>query len=223
MAAEGELKLLGFWASPYICRVKLALHLKGLSYDYVEEDLFNNKSELLLSSNPVHAKVPVLIHNGKPICESQVIVQYIDEVFPDAGVTLLPADPQGRAVARFWAAYIDDKLLPPWVHAYRAKTDEEKAERMRQTLAVVDVLETAMKECSKGKPFFGGDTVGYLDVALGALLSWLHGTEELCGANARSWTPPRPQYCRRGRSASASSMQPTRRCRTSAGWSSFAR
>jgi glutathione S-transferase len=110
MAAEDELKLLGFWASPYVCRVKLALHLKGLIYDYVKEDVFTNKSELLLSCNPVHAKVPVLIHNGKPICESQVIVQYIDEVFPDAGVTLLPADPHDRAAARFWAAYIDDKV-----------------------------------------------------------------------------------------------------------------
>ena len=73
------------------------------------------------------------------------------------------------------------QLLPPWVHAYRGKTDEEKAERMKQTLAVVDALETAMEECSKGNAFFGGDTVGYVDVALGGLLSWLHGTEELCG------------------------------------------
>jgi glutathione S-transferase len=116
MAGGGdELKLLGMWASPFALRAKLALSFKGLSYDYVEEDL-KNKSELLLSSNPVHKKVPVLIHNGKPICESQVIVQYIDEVFPDAGVTLLPADPHDRAVARFWASYIDEKVVTMIVH-----------------------------------------------------------------------------------------------------------
>uniref|UniRef100_A0A0E0R1M9 glutathione transferase n=1 Tax=Oryza rufipogon TaxID=4529 RepID=A0A0E0R1M9_ORYRU len=171
MAGGGdELKLLGMWASPFALRAKLALSFKGLSYDYVEEDL-KNKSELLLSSNPVHKKVPVLIHNGKPICESQVIVQYIDEVFPDAGVTLLPADPHDRAVARFWASYIDEK------------TEEEKAEAVKQTFAVVEKLEGALSECSKGKPFFGGDTVGYVDVVLGGFVAWVHAIEEVFGLN----------------------------------------
>ena len=104
---DGELKLLGMWASPFVLRVKLALSFKGLSYQYVEEDL-KNKSDLLLSSNPVHKKVPVLIHNGKPICESLVILQYVDELF--AGRSILPTDPYERATARFWAAYAGDKV-----------------------------------------------------------------------------------------------------------------
>uniref|UniRef100_A0A0E0R1M7 glutathione transferase n=1 Tax=Oryza rufipogon TaxID=4529 RepID=A0A0E0R1M7_ORYRU len=183
MAGGGdELKLLGMWASPFALRAKLALSFKGLSYDYVEED-FKNKSDLLLSSNPVHKKVPVLIHNGKPICESQVIVQYIDEVFPDAGVTLLPADPHDRAVARFWAAYIDEKLFSAWILVFRSKTEEEKAEAVKQTFAVVEKLEGALSECSKGKPFFGGDTVGYVDVVLGGFVAWVHAIEEVFGLN----------------------------------------
>ncbi|GJN19966.1 hypothetical protein PR202_gb07286 [Eleusine coracana subsp. coracana] len=103
--SNGKLKLLGHKGSPFVTRVKLALGLKGISYDYVEEDIFSKKSDLLLRSNPVHKAVPVLIHNGKPICESQVIVQYIDEVFVGTGPSLLPADPYDRAVARFWVAY----------------------------------------------------------------------------------------------------------------------
>ncbi|EAY79295.1 hypothetical protein EE612_052408 [Oryza sativa] len=181
MAGGGdELKLLGMWASPFALRAKLALSFKGLSYEYVEEDL-KNKSELLLSSNPVHKKVPVLIHNGKPVCESQVIVQYIDEAFPDAGVPLLPSDPYDRAVARFWAAYIDDKLLKSWLQASMCKTEQEKAAAMKETFAAVANLEAAFKECSKGKPFFGGDAVGYVDVTLGAVIGFVRVGEALHG------------------------------------------
>jgi glutathione S-transferase len=106
-----DLKLLGAWASPFVIRVKLALKFKGLSYENIEEeDLYNRKSELLLKSNPVHQKVPVLIHNSKPICESQIIVQYIDETFSTTGPSLLPTDSYERARSRFWASYIDDKV-----------------------------------------------------------------------------------------------------------------
>ncbi|XP_037432557.1 probable glutathione S-transferase GSTU6 [Triticum dicoccoides] len=180
MAGEDELKLLGTWASPWVSRVKLALHLKGLSYENVEQDL-DDKRDLLLTSNPVHKKVPVLIHNGKPICESVVILEYIDEAYGTTGPSLLPTDPYERAIARFWVDYIDQKLVIPWKVAFTANGEEEKTEGMKQMLAVVQTLEGALKECSKGKPFFGGDSVGYVDIALGSLLAFLQGTEELCG------------------------------------------
>ena len=92
------MKLLGTWYSVWACRVRIALHLKDLSYGYIEEDL-ENKSDLLLASNPVHKKVPVLIHGGKTISESRVIVQYVDEAFAGNGSPLLPADPHERATA----------------------------------------------------------------------------------------------------------------------------
>ncbi|CAM0904662.1 unnamed protein product [Alopecurus aequalis] len=181
MAAGDDLKLLGLWASPFVTRVKLALSFKGLSFKDVEEDL-GNKSELLLSSNPVHKKVPVLLHSGKPICESVVIVQYIDEAFAGTGPSFLSSDPHERAVARFWATYIDDKLVAPWRQSFRGKTEEEKSEGIKHTFAAVETLEGALRDCSKGEGYFGGESVGLVDLSLGSLLSWLKATEVISGA-----------------------------------------
>ena len=108
-AEASELKVLGAWASPFVLRVRVALHLKGLDYEYVEVDLAD-KGEQLLASNPVHKKVPVLLHGGKPVCESLLILEYLDDAFPGAGPAVLPAGPYDRAVARFWAAYVDGKV-----------------------------------------------------------------------------------------------------------------
>ena len=109
MAEESSVKLHGMWASPFVLRVKLGLQIKGIKYDYIEEDL-DNKSELLLQYNPVYKKVPVLVHNGRPISESSVILEYIDEAWP-AAPYLLPKDPYEKAKHRFWAAYFQQVKL----------------------------------------------------------------------------------------------------------------
>lgn len=110
MASNGllnGLKLYGSWASPYTHRVQLALKLKGLEFEYIEEDLTNKSSSLLLH-NPIYKKVPVLLHGDHSIVESVIILQYIDETWTDN--SLLPSDPYERALVRFWCYFIDDKV-----------------------------------------------------------------------------------------------------------------
>ncbi|KAE8672164.1 Glutathione S-transferase U16 [Hibiscus syriacus] len=122
---ESNVKLIVSWPSPFMLRARIALHLKSIDYEYNEENLLEPKSELLLKINPLHQRVPVLVQDGKPIIESQAIVQYIDEVWLDAP-SILPSRPRQRANARIWIAYIDDKLVPALISAVIAETEDAK-------------------------------------------------------------------------------------------------
>ncbi|XP_061365231.1 glutathione S-transferase U18-like [Gastrolobium bilobum] len=176
--AKSEVKLVGKWSSPYVMRVKIALNIKSLKYENFEETMtLVPKSDLLLQSNPVYGKVPVLIHHDKPICESLVIVEYIDETW-STGPSILPSDSYDRAIARFWAAYIDDKWFPPMLNIITVEGEEERKPYFEMLEEVLERIEGAFGECSKGKPFFGGDRIGFLDIAFGSFLGWLSVIEQ---------------------------------------------
>ncbi|XP_021897289.1 probable glutathione S-transferase [Carica papaya] len=168
-----EVKLLGHKASPFTCRVIIALKMKGIPYDYIEEDT-SNKSPLLLKSNPVHKKIPVLIHNGKPIAESLVIVEYIDETWKQNPI--LHQDPYDRAMARFWAKYIDEKcMMTLWTAYWSEENGREKAVEEAN-----ECLRTMENEV-KGKRFFGGEKIGMVDIAACFFGLWVEVIQEIRG------------------------------------------
>ncbi|EOA36240.1 hypothetical protein CARUB_v10010208mg [Capsella rubella] len=177
MAAD-EVKLIGSWASVYVMRAMIALHLKSISYEFLQET-FGSKSELLLKSNPVHKKMPVLIHADKPVCESNIIVQYIDEAWNSSSQpSILPSHPYDKAIARFWAAYIDDKWFISLRSILTARGEADKKVAIAEVEERTELLEKAFVDCSKGKPFFNGtDHIGYLDIAFGSFLGWLRVVE----------------------------------------------
>jgi glutathione S-transferase len=174
--ADQEIKLIGVWGSPFSRRVEIALKMKGIVYEFLDEDL-KNKSPLLLKYNPVHKKVPVFVHNGKPIAESLVIVEYIDETFK-SGLPILPQDPYARAMARFWAKFIDDKCMPS-IWKIRSSQGDEQKKAVEEALENLKTLENELK----GNKFFGGDEIGFVDIAANFLGLWLGIVQEMMGVD----------------------------------------
>lgn len=152
-----EVILLDYDFSPFAMRVRISLKEKGIQFESKKEDLFH-KSPLLLEMNPVHKLVPVLIHNGKPICESLVIVQYIDEVWNDKS-PLLPADPLERARAKFWADYVD-KIYVAWRSVWLTKGEAQDTAK-KALREGYKVLEGELGD----KCYFGGSNFGMADIA----------------------------------------------------------
>ncbi|KAL1569927.1 glutathione transferase [Salvia divinorum] len=175
-------ELLGAWASPYSIRVQIALNLKSIPYEFTEEKFYtSNKSARLLEANPIHKKIPVLIHDSKPISESLIILQYIDEKWSCNGPSILPSDPYDRAMARFWAAYVDDKWFPAFKELEKASRDEDRGAIIERIHEGAMLLEETFVKCSKLKAYFGGDSLGYIDLVLGSYLGFIELTESATG------------------------------------------
>uniref|UniRef100_A0A2P2P0Y2 Glutathione S-transferase n=1 Tax=Rhizophora mucronata TaxID=61149 RepID=A0A2P2P0Y2_RHIMU len=170
--AQDQLTLLDCWPSPFAMRVKIALAEKGIEYEAKDQNLVD-KSPLLLEMNPVHKMIPVLVHNGKPICESLIILQYIDEAWPDKA-PLLPSDPHQRSQARFWADYMDKKI---YSNAKKVLWEKEgKQEAIKRDL--IEGLKTLEGELGE-KLYFDGETIGFVDVALVPIACWFYTIETL--------------------------------------------
>ncbi|KAK4267338.1 hypothetical protein QN277_024130 [Acacia crassicarpa] len=172
MAEQGEVVLLDEWLSMYGTRARIALAEKGIKYEFKEEHL-DNKSPLLLQMNPIHKKIPVLIHKGKPICESLIIVQYIDEVWNHTA-SLLPSDPYIKAQALFWADFVNKKVGDVGGRIWAGKK-EEREEAKKELIQSLKQLEETLGV----KNFFGGERFDFVDIALIPFYAWFYTFEEL--------------------------------------------
>ncbi|KAF1884828.1 hypothetical protein Lal_00028715 [Lupinus albus] len=168
-----EVVLLDFIMSTFGIRVRIALAEKGIEYEYKEQDLVNNKSALLLEMNPIYKKIPVLIHNGKPICESLIIVEYIDEVWKDKA-PLLPTDPYQRTQARFWAKFVDEKVHGVAFKIWTGKKGDHEAEK-KELIENLKYLENFLGD----KSYFGGENFGFVDIAMIPFYKWLSTYEKI--------------------------------------------
>ncbi|KAF0922136.1 hypothetical protein E2562_027757 [Oryza meyeriana var. granulata] len=186
-AQPKEAKLYGAWGSAHAAMARNALELKGVQYEYVEEDL-ERKSETLVRLNPVHGgKVPVLVVDGRPLAESLVILEYVDEVWPQAPRLLPPSSsPLARAAARFWARFFHGEVSPLSRPAVFAAREEERAEAVREMRARMAVMEAGLERdfpsaAGEDGPFLLGRMPGLLDVILGSCAAGTRAISALAG------------------------------------------
>ena len=99
---------------PYCARVRIALAEKELAWETVDVDL-SSRPQWLLDLNPPSGRVPVL-DDGFTLPESEVIMAYLDERYPEH--PLLPADPVERSRARLLVHRFDENLGSDY-YAYR--------------------------------------------------------------------------------------------------------
>ena len=110
---------------PYCARVRIVLAEKGIEHEAVAIDL-GDRPAWLYEKNPL-GKVPVIEEDTFVLAESSVIMEYLEERFPEPA--LLPADPAARALARM-EVFRFEKLLGDDYYAYRRREENCLEERL---------------------------------------------------------------------------------------------
>jgi glutathione S-transferase len=110
---------------PYCARVRIALAEKGIEYEPVAVDL-SNRPAWLYEKNPV-GRVPVLEEDTLVLPESVVIMEYLEERYPEPA--LLPADAAARALERLRVLRFDDELGDDY-YAFRRGDENALLERL---------------------------------------------------------------------------------------------
>jgi glutathione S-transferase len=101
-----SVRIVGSYLSPYVRKVLVALHCKGIPYEidpivpFHGDDAFTRISPL--------RRVPVLEDDRVTLCDSTVICEYLEDRWPDPA--LFPAEPAERARARWLEEYADTRM-----------------------------------------------------------------------------------------------------------------
>jgi glutathione S-transferase len=151
---------------PYCARVRIVLAEKGIEVEVVEIDL-QDRPAWLYEKNAT-GRVPVLEEDGRPLPESALIMEFLEERYPEPA--LLPSDPADRAFVRL-LVFRDDELTDPY---YALRRGEEGA---RETFdAALGRLDASLGE----RPFLGGAEYGLGDIAY---VPWVVRARDMLGVD----------------------------------------
>lgn len=109
------MRLYSYWRSSCSWRVRIALAIKKLDYEYVAVHLVEDGGHQHAQSYSEHtpmAQVPTLeLDNGMRLSQSMAIMEYLEEIRPEHA-PLLPKDRLDRAAVRCFAEIINSGIQP---------------------------------------------------------------------------------------------------------------
>lgn len=183
--------LCGFALSNYYIKVKFALLEKGIRFDE-ERVMTGAVKDSVLEASPL-AKIPFIRTPHGALCESQVILDYLEAAHPQT--PLVPADPFAAAKVRELITFIDLHLELVARELYAeaffggSVSDEVKARTKKRLVKNVE----AFRRLAKFSPYVAGDTFTMADCAawpslpLVALASRIVYGEDLLAAGGVDW------------------------------------
>jgi glutathione S-transferase len=131
----------------------MVLHEKQTDFDIYEVDL-RNKSEEFLSVS-LYGKVPVFVVNGTSLYESNVVNEYLDEVYE--APRMMPEDPEQRALARSWMAFADDYFFPAVFMARMGRQRGVSEERIREAHEKLEEALRRLEHQLEGRRYLVGE------------------------------------------------------------------
>ncbi|KAI4302862.1 hypothetical protein MLD38_038561 [Melastoma candidum] len=166
-----KLKLYNYWRSSCSHRVRIALNLKGIEYEYVPVNLLKgeNHSPEFLKLNPV-GYVPVLVDEDFVLGDSFAILMYLEEKYPQK--PLLPAD-LGKRALNYQAANIVGSSIQPLMNLGVVKFVDEMCganEHIGLVQYYITKGFTALEKLLKDRAgkYATGDEISLADVFLAA-------------------------------------------------------
>lgn len=154
--------LCGFASSNYFNKVKLSLLEKGIAF--AEEEVMPSHDAAWLDLSP-RGKVPCIKVDGRSLCESQPIVEYLEDAYP--ATPLYPADPLERARCRellqlleLHVELVARRLYPAGLFGFPLQDGLVDA-----VAADLKAGISALKRRVRFAPFIAGDRLTYADCA----------------------------------------------------------
>jgi glutathione S-transferase len=187
----------GIPGSPFLRSVEIALKEKGVDYRLQVLSPGESKSPEYLAERHPFGRIPAFEHDGFRLYETQAIIRYLDQIFPEPALT--PADPKERARMNQAIGMIEwyffpkaavpigfNRIIGPVLLGI---TPDETA-----IAEAVPMAKTCVAEFERllgDQPFIAGESFSIADIMLGAQLDFFQATPEgaslLNGTRLERW------------------------------------
>lgn len=161
--------LISLPVSPFAARVRIAVYAKQLDVEIGPPPAGWPDNPQFRDVSPM-GRVPVLVlEDGEAVWESSVILELLEELFPQAPA-LLPPDALGRAKARLLVRHADLYLMPPMVALAQPQEQPEMARLVEQLVEGLTVLDGLLDALPDGDAYAVGGQLTMADCALAPVL-----------------------------------------------------